>query len=177
MYASVGCGSLSAECPAGTNNLGNFLSSWAWRSTLQKPPLLKPPFLGSWTDWTECLRAKRHISTGETGHSSGMVTIQKWRYPAKFLYLCSLFFLVPSHPQSPKAWNPEKSQQISPQTSNNKSKKPRKGLKINKFWTSCFSRGLGTPQVYTPLGRLFSCDFLGFQSFELCRWWGRSQHR
>ena len=30
------------------SSLGHFLSSWAWHWMLQKPPLLKAPFLGSW---------------------------------------------------------------------------------------------------------------------------------
>ena len=56
MYASLGCGALTAKCIAGANILGYFLFSWRWHWTLQKPPLLKPPFLGFWVkissrDW------------------------------------------------------------------------------------------------------------------------------
>ena len=50
MYASLGCGALSAKCTAGPNILGYFLFPWPWHWTLQKPPLLKPPCLGSWLD-------------------------------------------------------------------------------------------------------------------------------
>ena len=46
--ASLGCGALSAKCTAGATILGYFLSPWPWHWTLQKPPLLKPPFLVSW---------------------------------------------------------------------------------------------------------------------------------
>ena len=70
MYASLGCGALSAKCTAGPNVLGYiyiyvyvyvyvfvffffsffpfFLFSffpWPWHLTLEKLPLLKPPFL------------------------------------------------------------------------------------------------------------------------------------
>ena len=48
MYASLGCGVLRAKCIAGSNILRYFLFSWAWHWILQKPPLLKPPFLGYW---------------------------------------------------------------------------------------------------------------------------------
>ena len=47
MYPSLGCGALSAKCTAGANILGYFLFPWPWHWTLQKPPLLQPPFLGS----------------------------------------------------------------------------------------------------------------------------------
>ena len=46
MYASLDCGTLSAHYNAGPNILGYFLFSWAWHSTLQKPPFTKTPF--SW---------------------------------------------------------------------------------------------------------------------------------
>ena len=45
MYASLGRDAVSAKCASGPNTLGCFLCSWAWPWTLQKPPLLKPPFL------------------------------------------------------------------------------------------------------------------------------------
>ena len=48
MYASLDCGALSAKCTAGPTILGLFWVPWTWHSTLQNPPLLKPPFLGSW---------------------------------------------------------------------------------------------------------------------------------
>ena len=45
MYASLGCGALSAKCTVGANILWYYLFPWLWHWTLQKPPLLKPPFL------------------------------------------------------------------------------------------------------------------------------------
>ena len=47
MYASPGCGAPGAKCTAGPNILGYFLFPSAGHWTMQKPPLLKPPFLGS----------------------------------------------------------------------------------------------------------------------------------
>ena len=47
MYASLGCGALSAKCTAVSNTLQYFWFSRAGRRILQKPPLLNPPFLGS----------------------------------------------------------------------------------------------------------------------------------
>ena len=53
MYASLGCGALSAKCTAGSNILGYFLFSWARRwillgAALDSPetPFAKTPF--SW---------------------------------------------------------------------------------------------------------------------------------
>ena len=46
MYASLDCGAPSAKCTAWSNIVAYALFPWAWRLTLQKPPLLKPPF--SW---------------------------------------------------------------------------------------------------------------------------------
>ena len=48
MYASLGRDAASAKCTAGPNTFGYFFFPWAWPWTLQKPPSLKPPFLGSW---------------------------------------------------------------------------------------------------------------------------------
>ena len=42
-------------------------------------------------DWTECLRDKRDISTGQTGHVHEMVAVQKWGCPAEFLYVTGVF--------------------------------------------------------------------------------------
>ena len=33
--------------------------------------------------------------TGQTGHVHGMVAVQKWGCPGKFLYACWVFFLFP----------------------------------------------------------------------------------
>ena len=46
MYASLAVPLFSAKCTAGPNILGFFFPG-AWHWALQKPPLLKPPFLGS----------------------------------------------------------------------------------------------------------------------------------
>ena len=42
MYASLGCGALSARCTAGATILGYFLSPWPWHWTLKTPFLLAP---------------------------------------------------------------------------------------------------------------------------------------
>ena len=47
MYVSLGCGARSAKSTAGANIPGYSLFPWPWHWTRQKPPLLKPPFLGS----------------------------------------------------------------------------------------------------------------------------------
>ena len=43
------------------------------------------------TEWTECPRDKRDISTGQTEHINRMVAIRIWRCSAKFLSVCSTF--------------------------------------------------------------------------------------
>ena len=48
MHASLGCGALSAKWTVGANILWYYLLPWPWHWTLQRPPLLKFPFLGSW---------------------------------------------------------------------------------------------------------------------------------
>ena len=48
MRSSLICSALSAICTAGSNILGYCLFSRAWHLILQRPPLLKNLFLGSW---------------------------------------------------------------------------------------------------------------------------------
>ena len=47
-------------------------------------------------DWTECLRDKRDISRGWTGHVHGMVAVQKWGCSTEFLYVNWLKFSLPN---------------------------------------------------------------------------------
>ena len=86
IYASLGCGALSAKWTAGPNVLAYFLFAWPWHWTLQKPPLLKPPF--SW--FLSTLELCWWAQTGSGHHSLFSVRVL---FPQVFLAFIHGLFL------------------------------------------------------------------------------------